>query len=73
MHHRNRGEVASLQQAAVQGAANAFEGAIDGDIQVRLHILDNQRLHVLEAQFDAAALVYAAAWSVDVEKVYDDA
>jgi hypothetical protein len=50
-------EIASPRQVAIERAADAFGGAIDGDVKIALGILDGQGRSALEAHFDAATLV----------------
>jgi hypothetical protein len=47
----------SPRQVAVERAAHAVGGAIDGDVKIGLGILDEQGRSALEAHLDAATLV----------------
>ena len=69
---RDSGESASPYQAPVKGAADALEGAVDGNVEVCLHIIDDQGLGSLEAKFEAAALVYAATRTIDISEMNND-
>jgi hypothetical protein len=54
-------KISSPRQVAVNCTADAFGSAINGKVKVGLGILDNQGRRALEAHFDAATLVLAAA------------
>lgn len=71
--HRFGRDTSLPRHAAIERAANSFGGAIDGDIQIGLGILDHQGGGALEAEFDGAALVHTAARAIDVGEAHDDA
>jgi hypothetical protein len=58
---------------AIERTADAFGGAVDGDVKIALDILDDQGRSALEAHFDTATLVFAAARAIDIGKAHDDA
>ncbi len=60
-------------EAAVERAPGAFGGAIDGDEELGLRVLDDDGGSTLEAHFDAALLIDAAARAIDVGEADDDA
>ena len=63
----------SPRQVAVERAAHAVDGAIDGDVKIGLSVLDEQGRGALEAHLDTATLVLSAARAIHIGKAHDNA
>ena len=63
----------SPRQVAVERAAHAVGGAIDGDVKIGLGVLDEQGRRALEAHLDTATLVLSAARAIHIGKAHDNA
>ena len=68
-----KGKLRATGDPAVHSASRTFGGSVDGDVKVGLGIIDGYCCTPLQANFDAAAFVHAALWSVDISEPHYNA
>lgn len=66
------GKLVAAGDSAIQGVPGAFGGPVDGDVKIGLGVVDGDGGRALEAYFDAATLVDAASWTIDIGKSHHD-